>query len=56
MNEAKTILVVDDDLDILEQYSLMLTADGYNVVQASSMAEAKKPYSPCARISRFWIS
>jgi DNA-binding response OmpR family regulator len=42
MNEAKTILVVDDDLDILEQYSLMLTADGYNVVQASSMAEAEE--------------
>ncbi len=42
MNEAKTILVVDDDLDILEQYSLLLKADGYNVVQASTMAEAEE--------------
>jgi CheY-like chemotaxis protein len=42
MSEAKTVLVVDDDLDILEQYSLMLKADGYNVVQASSMAEAEE--------------
>jgi CheY-like chemotaxis protein len=42
MIEAKTILVVDDDLDILEQYQLMLKADGYHVVQASSMAEAEE--------------
>ena len=42
MNEAKTILVVDDDLDILEQHALLLKADGYNVVQASSVAEAEE--------------
>ena len=42
MNEAKTILIVDDDLDILEQYNLILKADGYAVVQASSMAEAEE--------------
>jgi CheY-like chemotaxis protein len=42
MSEAKTILIVDDDLDILEQYSLMLKSDGYEVVQASSMAEAEE--------------
>jgi CheY-like chemotaxis protein len=42
MSEAKTILVVDDDLDILEQYALLLKAEGYKVVQASSMAEAEE--------------
>ena len=42
MSEAKTILVVDDDLDILEQYALLLKADGYNVVQSSSVAEAEE--------------
>ncbi len=42
MNEAKTILVVDDDLDILDQYAILLKADGYNVVQASSVAEAEE--------------
>jgi DNA-binding response OmpR family regulator len=42
MSEAKTILVVDDDVDILEQYSLILKADGYEVVQASSMGEAEE--------------
>jgi CheY-like chemotaxis protein len=42
MSETKTILIVDDDLDILEQYSLMLKADGHTVVQASSLAEAEE--------------
>jgi CheY-like chemotaxis protein len=42
MSQAKTILVVDDDLDILDQYSLLLKADGFNVVQASSVAEAEE--------------
>jgi len=42
MNEAKTILIVDDDLDILEQYDLLLKEDGFAVVQASSMAEAEE--------------
>ena len=42
MSEAKTVLVVDDDLDILEQYALLLKADGYNVVQSSSVAEAEE--------------
>ena len=42
MNEAKTILIVDDDADILEQYTLILKADGYNVVQAASVAEAEE--------------
>jgi CheY-like chemotaxis protein len=42
MSEAKTILIVDDDIDILEQYTLMLKADGHKVVQASSLAEAEE--------------
>jgi DNA-binding response OmpR family regulator len=42
MSQAKTILVVDDDADILEQYALVLKADGYEVVQASSLAEAEE--------------
>jgi len=42
MSEAKTVLIVDDDLDILEQYNLILKADGYTVVQASSLAEAEE--------------
>jgi DNA-binding response OmpR family regulator len=42
MSEAKTILIVDDDIDILEQYALMLKADGHKVVQASSLAEAEE--------------
>jgi CheY-like chemotaxis protein len=42
MSETKTILVVDDDLDVLEQHALLLKADGYNVVQASSVAEAEE--------------
>lgn len=42
MSEEKTLLVVDDDLDILEQYAMMLKADGYKVVQAASMAEAEE--------------
>jgi CheY-like chemotaxis protein len=42
MSEAKTILIVDDDIDILEQYTLMLKADGHKVVQAASLAEAEE--------------
>jgi CheY-like chemotaxis protein len=42
MSEAKTILVVDDDQDILEQYALLLKADGFNVVQSGSVAEAEE--------------
>ena len=42
MSQVKTILVVDDDLDILDQYALLLKADGFNVVQASSVAEAEE--------------
>jgi DNA-binding response OmpR family regulator len=42
MSEAKTILVVDDDPDILEQYDMLLKTEGYQVVQAGGMAEAEE--------------
>jgi len=42
MSEAKTILVVDDDIDILDQYALLLKAEGYEVVQAGGLQEAEE--------------
>jgi DNA-binding response OmpR family regulator len=42
MNATKMILIVDDDPDILEQYDLLLSAEGHKVVQASSLAEAEE--------------
>ena len=42
MSDAKTILVVDDDVDILEQYAMLLKAEGYHVVQAGGLAEAEE--------------
>ncbi len=42
MTDAKTILVVDDDVDILEQYAMLLKADGYKIAQAGSLAEAEE--------------
>jgi CheY-like chemotaxis protein len=42
MSEAKTVLIVDDDIDILEQYALLLRAEGHKVVQAGSLAEAEE--------------
>jgi DNA-binding response OmpR family regulator len=42
MSEAKTVLIVDDDLDILEQYAMILKAEGHNIVQAGSLAEAEE--------------
>ena len=37
----KTIFVVDDDIDILEQITLALKVDGYTVMPAHSQAEAE---------------
>jgi CheY-like chemotaxis protein len=42
MSEAKTILIVDDDPDILEQYTLILKGAGFSVVQAASVGEAEE--------------
>ncbi len=41
-NLIKTILVVDDNLQILEMLDLVLTDAGYNVKQASSIDKAIK--------------
>jgi CheY-like chemotaxis protein len=38
----KKILVVDDDMDILEQMTAILTAAGYEVVSANSRAVAEE--------------
>jgi CheY-like chemotaxis protein len=37
----KTIFVVDDDLDVLEQITQALKVDGYTVLPANSQAEAE---------------
>jgi CheY-like chemotaxis protein len=42
MTEAKKILVVDDDPDLLEQVSLLLRGAGYQVVAAPGRAEAEE--------------
>ena len=42
MSEAKTVLIVDDDPDILDQYALLLETEGHKVVQAGSLAEAEE--------------
>ncbi len=43
MNEIKkSLLVVDDDLDILEQTKLHLEAAGYNITTAESQKEAEE--------------
>ena len=41
-NETRTILAVDDDLDILEQVALEMKREGYNVVTAEGQAEAER--------------
>ncbi len=38
---SKKILVVDDDPDFLEQTSMVLEADGYDIVTATSREEAE---------------
>jgi CheY-like chemotaxis protein len=39
-NGAKTVLVVDDDVDFLEQQKIMLETAGYRVVTAESPPQA----------------
>jgi len=41
-NETRTVLAVDDDIDILEQVALEMKREGYNVVTAEGQAEAEK--------------
>ncbi|OGV49734.1 MAG: hypothetical protein A2X49_04930 [Lentisphaerae bacterium GWF2_52_8] len=42
MSTQKNILVVDDDMDILEQVSLTLKADGYKVTTVQSQEAAEE--------------
>jgi DNA-binding response OmpR family regulator len=43
--ENKTILLVDDDIDFMEQMKIFLESDGYKVVSFSSSSEAEKYFS-----------
>ena len=40
MEEAKTILLVDDDLTLREMYEERLKAEGFNIIQATNGEEA----------------
>ncbi len=42
MTEKKKLLLVDDDQDILDQLSLTLTGEGYEVVTAQGRQEAEE--------------
>ncbi|MGA2080884.1 MAG: response regulator [Holophaga sp.] len=42
MNELKNILVVDDDIDLLEQVSMILKAEGYRVIPAQGQKEGEE--------------
>lgn len=42
MSEKATILVVDDDPDIVEQLSMIIRSDGYEVVAAGGQEEAEQ--------------
>jgi CheY-like chemotaxis protein len=42
MNEQKNILVVDDDIDLLEQVTLVLQAEGYKVTKAQGQKEGEE--------------
>jgi CheY-like chemotaxis protein len=42
MTNAKKILVVDDDPDILDQVTMILSKDGYDVQTAESAADAEE--------------
>ena len=41
MTNRKNILVVDDDIDLLEQVSLVLSNEGYNVIRAQGQKEGE---------------
>ena len=42
MSESRKILVVDDDVDIVEQVTVMMESDGHSVVAAYSREEAEE--------------
>ncbi len=42
MNQSKTILIVDDDPDIIEQVSIILKASGYEITVATGEREGEE--------------
>jgi CheY-like chemotaxis protein len=42
MDKSKRILIVDDDLDLLDQLTLVLTGEGYEVVRAENQQEGEE--------------
>jgi CheY-like chemotaxis protein len=42
MPKSKTILVVDDDIDLLEQVAFVLASDGYNIIKAQGQKEGEE--------------
>jgi len=42
MSTTKNILIVDDDIDLLEQTSLTMKAEGYRVATAQSQEQAEE--------------
>jgi len=47
MSDKKTVLVVDDDPDVMEQLQLVLGGAGYHVAAAGSEAEAEELLLSC---------
>lgn len=41
-NVKKTVLIVDDDVDFLEQHRIFLESEGFDVVEAESRLQAEK--------------
>lgn len=44
MNQKKTILIVDDDIDLLENTAFLIKSSGYDVIMAQNGAEAVQKY------------
>ncbi len=42
MKDHAKIMIVDDDIDVIEQLTLMLEATGYEVTSAEAQSEAEK--------------
>jgi len=44
MNQKKTILIVDDDVDLLENTSFLIKSIGYDVIMAQNGVDAVQKY------------
>ena len=42
MGQNKRILIIDDDIDLLEQLSMMLSGEGYEIETAEGQAEGEE--------------